>query len=221
MTEPRSRATRAARADMVERQVRARGVTDVRVLDAMRRVPRERFVPPHLRHLAYEDKALPIASGQTISQPYIVGFMIEALQLQASERVLEVGTGSGYAAAVLSLIAGEVWTIERHASLAAAAADRLGNEGFENVHVRCGDGTLGWPEHAPFDAIVITAGGPEVPPTLSTQLTIGGRLVMPIGESVEHQRLVRITRDGPDEFRRTDLINVRFVPLIGAEAWED
>src|SRR5688572_29618466 len=160
---------------MVARQLRARGITSPLVLDAMRKVRREGYVPSYLGEFAYEDSPLPIEEEQTISQPYIVGFMIAALKLKGGERVLEIGTGSGYAAAVLSEVAGEVYTIERHARLARTAEERLKRDGYRNVHVRHGDGTLGWPEAAPFDAIVVAAGGPHVPPTLKEQLAIGGR----------------------------------------------
>jgi protein-L-isoaspartate(D-aspartate) O-methyltransferase len=166
----------ADRERMVNRQIAARGVRDPRVLRAMREVPREQFVAPGLEEFAYEDSPLPIAEQQTISQPYIVALMIEAAEIGQGDKVLEIGTGSGYAAAVLSRIANEVYTIERHASLAQAAASRFARLGYRNIEVRRGDGTLGWPEAAPFDAIIVTAGGPEVPETLRRQLRIGGRL---------------------------------------------
>jgi protein-L-isoaspartate(D-aspartate) O-methyltransferase len=209
----------AAREAMVARQLRARGILSPLVLAAMRKVPREGYVPSYLGEFAYDDSALPIEEEQTISQPYIVGYMIEALQLQGGERVLEVGTGSGYAAAVLAEIAGEVWTIERHERLATTARERLQRDGYANVHVKHGDGTLGWPEHAPFDAIVVAAGGPRVPESLRQQLAIGGRMVLPVGEAGD-QHLVRVTRDGPRDFRQQRLADVRFVPLIGAEGWQ-
>ncbi|HEU4420724.1 MAG TPA: protein-L-isoaspartate(D-aspartate) O-methyltransferase [Planctomycetota bacterium] len=204
---------------MVARQLRARGITSPLVLDAMRRVRREGYVPSYLGEFAYEDSPLPIEEEQTISQPYIVGFMIEALHLEGGERVLEVGTGSGYAAAVLAEIAGEVYTIERHERLANLARERLGRDGYANVHVRHGDGTLGWPEHAPFDAIVVAAGGPRVPDALEQQLAIGGRLVIPVGDAAGQQQLVRVTRTGAEQFRRERLANVRFVPLVGEQGW--
>jgi len=205
---------------MVERQIRARGVSDARVLQAMRDVPREAFLPPELADLAYDDRPLPIESGQTISQPYVVAVMTEALRLTGGENVLEIGTGSGYAAAVLARVARHVYTIERHAELAGLARERLATLGFANVDVRCGDGTLGWPEHAPFDGIVVAAGGPDLPQALLDQLAIGGRLVMPVGTS-RAQELVRVTRTTEDGFEREELGGVRFVPLIGEQGWAD
>jgi protein-L-isoaspartate(D-aspartate) O-methyltransferase len=204
---------------MVERQIRARGVSDARVLQAMRDIPREAFLPSELADLAYEDRALPIEAGQTISQPYIVAVMTEALRLTGGEAVLEIGTGSGYAAAVLARVARQVYTIERHAELADLARERLAALGFSNVEVRCDDGTLGWPEHAPFDAIVVAAGGPELPQALLEQLAIGGRLVIPVGTS-RAQELVRVTRSA-DGFKREELGAVQFVPLIGEQGWAD
>jgi len=209
------------RAEMVERQIAARGVRSPRVLDAMRRVRREGYVPSYLGEFAYDDTPLPIEEEQTISQPYIVAFMIEALGLEGRETVLEIGTGSGYAAAVLGELAERVFTIERHERLARTAAERLARDGYSNVRVRQGDGTLGWPEEAPFDAIVVAAGGPKVPESLREQLAVGGRLVIPVGDSIGLQRLVRVTRTGRDSFREEDIGGVRFVPLIGAEGWGD
>lgn len=206
---------RKKREAMVRRQIAARGVTSPRVLAAMRTVEREGYVPSYLGEFAYDDTALPIEEEQTISQPYIVAFMLQALELDTKQRVLEVGTGSGYAAAALAEIAREVYTIERHERLAKTAADRLRRDGYDNVSVRHGDGTLGWPEAAPFDAIVVAAGGPEVPESLRRQLAIGGRLVMPIGERVGMQELVRIRRVSEDEFTTERLADVRFVPLVG------
>ena len=182
---------------------------------------RERYLPSYLGESAYEDAPLPIEEEQTISQPYIVAAMIEALELAKGNRVLEVGTGSGYAAAVLAEIAQEVYTIERLELLARKAAESLKRDGYTQVHVRCGDGTLGWPEAAPFDAIVVAAGGPRVPDSLKSQLAIGGRLVIPVGEEVGLQELVRIRRIGPDQYRKETLERVRFVPLIGAEGWRE
>jgi protein-L-isoaspartate(D-aspartate) O-methyltransferase len=207
------------RREMVERQIAARGIESQDVLDAMGRVRREGFVPSYLGEFAYEDTPLPIEEEQTISQPYIVAFMIEALDLKPSDRVLEIGTGSGYAAAVLAEIAREVYTIERHSGLAHSAELRLAEHGYENIHVRCGDGTLGWPEAAPFDAIVVAAGGPEVPEKLCEQLEVGGRLVIPVGSTVGRQSLIRITRESQDEFLSEALGEVRFVPLVGEAGW--
>jgi protein-L-isoaspartate(D-aspartate) O-methyltransferase len=211
------------RARMVERQIAARGVRDPAVLAAMRSVPRERFLPSHLEEFAYQDSPLPIEQGQTISQPFIVALMTEALQLRPGDRVLEIGTGSGYAAAVLARVAREVYTVERHAELAESARIRLRELGFDTVFVRHGDGTLGWPEHAPYDAIVVAAGvaagGPRVPEALLAQLAPGGRLVIPVGEE-KAQELVRVTRRADGTFEHEELGGVRFVPLIGAEGWE-
>ena len=209
------------RQHMVERQIAARGIRDRAVLEAMRAVPREFFVPDSAVEFAYHDTPLPIEEGQTISQPYIVALMAAALRLTPRDRVLEVGAGSGYAAAVLSRIAAEVYTIERHEALAALAKGRMRELGFDNVHVLHGDGTLGWPEHAPYDAIVVAAGGPSVPAALKAQLAIGGRLVIPVGDTARLQELVRVTRTGQNEYKQEDLGGVQFVPLIGAEGWEE
>ncbi|MBS0444204.1 MAG: protein-L-isoaspartate(D-aspartate) O-methyltransferase [Proteobacteria bacterium] len=207
------------RAAMVREQIEARGVHDARVLQAMRELPRERFVRPGWEAEAYDDNPLPIAAGQTISQPYIVAFMSEALQLRGGERVLEIGTGSGYAAAVLGRLAKEVHTVERHAVLAEGAAAALAALGVDNVQVHTADGTLGWPAAAPYDAIVVTAAGPEVPVALLAQLAVGGRLVMPVGEREGAQWLLRLTRVNEHETRREELMGVRFVPLTGAQGW--
>lgn len=200
--------------------IAARGISDRAVLAALRKVPRERFVAPALIDAAHEDHALPIGDEQTISQPYIVALMTEALRLTPADRLLEIGTGSGYAAAVLAEIAAEVYTIERISSLAASARRRLSDLGYETVHVRCADGTLGWPQHSPYDAIVVTAGDPEVPKALRDQLAIGGRLVMPVGAAPWRQ-LVRVVRTGADDYHSEDLGGVAFVPLIGAEGWSE
>jgi protein-L-isoaspartate(D-aspartate) O-methyltransferase len=207
------------RDDMVRQQIVARGVRSEPVLRAMRAVPREEFLPEDLREFAYEDSPLPIAAGQTISQPYIVAFMVEALNLKGGERVLEIGAGSGYAAAVLAQVAARVYSIERIAELAGSAATTLARLGYDNVEIRHADGTRGWPEQAPFDAIVVAAGGPEVPESLKRQLKIGGRLVIPVGRTPEIQELVRVTRTADDEFETEDLADVRFVPLLGEEGW--
>lgn len=207
------------RAEMVDRYIAHRGVRSALVLAAMRSVPRERFLPEDLRELAYEDAPLPIAEGQTISQPYIVAMMTEALELAGGEKVLEIGTGSGYAAAVLSRIAKEVYTVERIGQLAEKSAALLGRLGYDNIHVLHGDGTRGWPDHAPYDAIIVAAGGPQVPESLKAQLKIGGRLVIPVGADQRLQELVRVTRVAEDEYATTELADVRFVPLVGAEGW--
>lgn len=208
----------AARQQMVETQLVQRGIGDRLVLDAFRRVARELFLPPTLGEFAYRDTPLPIAEEQTISQPYIVAVTAEALALAGGERVLEVGSGSGYAAAIFSHIAGEVFTIERHASLADEARERLARLGYRNVHVLHGDGSLGLPERAPFDAIAVAAGAPEVPRALLEQLAPGGRLVIPVGPDESHQVLTRIVREGAG-FREEALQDVRFVPLIGEQGW--
>jgi protein-L-isoaspartate(D-aspartate) O-methyltransferase len=206
---------------MVALQIAARGVSSPLVLRAMRRVRREHYVPPGLHEVAYDDEPLPIGEGQTISQPYIVALMVEAMGLRGGERVLEIGTGSGYAAAVLGEIAAEVYTVERHEALARAARDRLTRDGYANVEVAHGDGTLGWPAAAPYDAIVVAAGGPDVPHALREQLAVGGRLVIPVGGERTLQKLKRITRLDSERFLVEDLGAVRFVPLLGAEGWEE
>jgi protein-L-isoaspartate(D-aspartate) O-methyltransferase len=208
------------RLDMVDRQIAARGVRSDLVLEAMRKVPREVFLPLSLREFAYEDSPLPIAEGQTISQPYIVAIMADALLLKGGEQVLEIGTGSGYAAAVLAEIAANVYSVERIGQLAEKAAVMLAELGYENVHVLHADGTQGWREHAPYDAIVVAAGGPKIPVPLQQQLKVGGRLVIPVGTEVRAQELVRVTRISDTEFRREDLADVRFVPLLGKEGWD-
>jgi protein-L-isoaspartate(D-aspartate) O-methyltransferase len=202
---------------MIERHLKARGVKNRAVLQAMREVPREAFIPENMAPFAYEDSPLPIGQGQTISQPYIVAVMTELLELSATDRVLEIGTGSGYAAAVLSRIAGEVYTVERHGDLAAAAGETIRRLGYDNVHVLHSDGSLGWPEHAPYDAVAVTAGARQVPQPLKEQLAVGGRLVIPTG-SRRAQKLIRIRRTAKDAYEQADLLGVRFVPLIGAAA---
>ena len=209
------------RKQMIDYQLAARGLHDQSVLDAVNAVPREEFVPTDLVEFAYRDAPLPIAASQTISQPYIVALMTAALELKPGERALEVGTGSGYAAAVLAEIATDVYTIERHKILADTARSRLEELGYRNIQVLYGDGTLGWPEHAPFDAIVVAAGGPDVPESLKKQLAIGGRLVIPVGSSIHTQTLLRVRRISENEYQEEDLGGVRFVPLIGAAGWED
>lgn len=210
-----------ARERMVDRQLSRRGVHDEGVLEAMRIVPREVFVPEGMEEFAYDDAPLPITSGQTISQPYIVGLMIQAAGIRPGDRVLEIGAGSGYAAAVVSRIAAQVYTIERHAALTEATAARLASLGYVYIALRTGDGTRGWSEAAPFDAVLVAAGGPAVPQSLKEQLDIGGRLVTPVGETHEVQRLIRVTRRDAAPFEEEDLGGVRFVPLIGEFGWAE
>jgi protein-L-isoaspartate(D-aspartate) O-methyltransferase len=204
---------------MVRSQLGGRGIVDPVTLDAFRAVPREAFVPDELAEFAYEDSPLPIGKGQTISQPYIVAVTIDALELEGGERVLEIGTGSGYAAAVLGRIAKEVYTVERLESLADTARERLDRLGCTNVHVLYGDGTLGWAEHAPYDAIAVAAGGPKVPQALLDQLAVGGRLVIPVGPDESSQVLVRVTRESESSYVREAIAEVQFVPLIGEQGW--
>ncbi|GEN27797.1 protein-L-isoaspartate O-methyltransferase [Halovibrio variabilis] len=206
---------------MVTRHIAQRGITSSVVLNAMGKVPREAFLPPSLREFAYEDSALPINEQQTISQPYIVAYMVDALQLTGGGKLLEVGTGSGYAAAILGEIGDDVVTIERYETLADSAREVLGSLGYDNIEVVHGDGTLGWPAQAPYDGIVVAAGGPEVPESLKQQLAIGGRLVIPISASQTEQALIRVTRVSEHEFREEHLTEVRFVPLVGDAGWED
>ncbi|HEY6916643.1 MAG TPA: protein-L-isoaspartate(D-aspartate) O-methyltransferase [Allosphingosinicella sp.] len=210
-----------ARDRMVERQIAARGIQDRSLLDAMRAVPREAFVPEHLIEFAYEDSPLPIEADQTISQPYIIALMIEAAGVKPGDKVLEIGAGSGYAAAVMGKVAEEVISIERHHELAELAAERMKRLGYGNVTIVEGDGTNGSPAEAPFDAIVAAASGSHVPEVLKDQLKIGGRLVMPLGEPNAVQSLVKVTRTGRADFQVENLGAVRFVPLIGAHGWED
>lgn len=208
-----------ARERMLRKELRGRGIHDARVLSAMDRVPREEFVDPRHRSHAYDDKAMPIACGQTISQPYVVAYMVQGLELVATDRVLEVGCGSGYAAAVLSLLAAEVYTVERIEELAHGAQAALTRLNFGNVHVRAGDGTLGWSEEAPFDAILVSASGPHVPQSLLAQLVVGGRLVMPVEDDSGDQQLVRLRQTSKTTSERSKLGAVRFVPLVGREGW--
>jgi len=191
-----------------------REVADEAVIQAMECVPRELFLPPEARVLAYVNKALPIEEGQTISQPLIVAVMAEALQIQPQHRVLEIGTGLGYAAAVLAELAQEVFTVERHGALATSAAERLRKLDYAHVHVRHGDGTQGWAEHAPYDGIVVAAASPNLPPPLLEQLRIGGRLVIPHQVSSVNQQLLCITRVEENKFDRVTLCGVQFVPLV-------
>ncbi len=202
----------AQREAMVQNQLQRRGIHDLRVLEAMRRVPRERFVLPEYQHEAYTDQALPIACGQTISQPYIVALMTQALQLSGNEKVLEIGTGSGYQAAVLALLARKVVSIERHEQLSQRAAEVLRQLGLNNVQLVVGDGTKGYPPEAPYDRILVTAAAAEVPPALIEQLAPDGLLVMPVGPP-EHQ-VLRVYRKRGDHLEVEQLCPVRFVPLV-------
>ena len=206
---------------MVRDQLAARGIRDERVLDAFRTVPREAFLPADLQKFAYQDGPLPIGEDQTISQPYIVALMIEALNLDSSSRVLDVGTGSGYAAAVLSRIAAEVYSIERVGVLAVQAQQALARLGYDNIHIVQGDGSLGWPDHAPYDGIVVAAGSPDIPQALVDQLSADACLVLPVGESARLQELLRVCRSETGKITRESLGGVRFVPLIGEKGWRN
>lgn len=209
-----------ARRRMVEEQIMARGVKDPRVIDAMLQVPRHKFVEEALAGQAYQDGPLPIGERQTISQPYMVAVMSEALELQGTEKVLEVGTGSGYQAAVLAVLAERVYSVERIPDLARRARRTLDSCGYTKVNIRLADGTLGWPEMAPFDGIIVTAGAPEVPREYLEQLAVGGRLVIPVGDRLS-QVLLRITRTAEDDFYEERLFGCRFVPLVGSRGWRD
>jgi len=202
-----------ARREMVEKQIISRGVSDTSVINAMLKVDRHRFVPREYEKYAYADRPLPIGEAQTISQPYVVALMTQELKLKKRERVLEIGTGSGYQAAILSVLAQDVYTIELIPVLAKSAAERLESLGFENVQVKCGDGFLGWPEAGPFDAIIITCAVPRIPEPLVEQLAEGGRLIMPLGEEL-YQELVLYRKKG-DKLEETSIIPVRFVPMKG------
>lgn len=209
------------RQHMVDQHLAGRGISDLRVLDAFRNVVRESFVPPELVEFAHADFPLPLGDGQTISQPYIVAVTVAALELRGDERVLEIGTGSGYSAAILSHLAKEVFTVERLGALAKQASERLAQLGYWNVQLLHGDGTLGWPEHAPYDAIAVAAASPEIPKALLSQLVCGGRLVIPVGPDESSQVLLQITRLGPNTFSQNAKGNVRFVPLIGEQGWPE
>lgn len=198
----------------VTRMMTGRDHLNPRVMDVMRQVPREEFVPADMRHAAFRDGALPVGHGQTISQPYIVALMTDLLDLTEDSVVLEVGTGTGYQAAILSQLARQVYTIEKIPELAQAAQQRLSEMGYDNVEPRCSDGSLGWPEKAPFDGIVVTAAAADVPPALLEQLGPGGRMVIPIGLPYMHQELILITRDQQGEIERSSILGVAFVPLV-------
>ena len=204
---------KAMRERMVKTQIKARGISDERVLEAMRRVPRHKFIPENLQSLAYDDSPVPIGENQTISQPYIVALMTESLKLDGDENVLEIGTGSGYQAAVLAELVGEVYSIEIVQSLCDQATKRLQNLGYKNVHVQCGDGYQGWPEHAPFDGIIVTAAPNHIPQPLIDQLKPGGRLIIPVGEWFQELMLITKGKDG--KIKKESIIPVRFVPMTG------
>ena len=220
MDEPEDDVLAERRRAMVDLQIAARGIRDPALLAAMREVPRHEFVTARLRRDAYEDTPLPIEDRQTISQPYIVALMLEAARIGPGDRVLEVGAGSGYASAVASRLAGRVVAVERHPRLAALARERLARLGFANVEVHCADGSAGWPEGAPYDAIVVAAAGPALPAPLRAQLAVGGRLVMPVERGAGAQRLVLVTRDAGG-FVEADLGGVMFVPLVGVHGWPE
>lgn len=203
---------------MVNEQLKQRGICNPRVLDAMLAVPRELFLEPEQQSAAYLDRPVAIECQQTISQPYMVGFMLEAARLQAEDRVLDVGTGSGYAAAVLSRLVQKVFTVERHAELAARAEQRFRGLQLANLTSCVADGSAGWAEHAPFDAILVAAAAPQVPDALRRQLALGGRLIVPVGSEPDNQKLVRVWRLGPETWDQETLCSVRFVPLIPAAA---
>lgn len=210
----------AEREWMVQTQLMGRDITDEAVLKSMLIVPRHKYVMEDKQEYAYYDTALEIEAGQTISQPYIVALMAQALELKASDKVLEIGTGSGYSAAILSRLAAYIYTIERHDILSHSAKERFQNQGYENIEVRVGDGTLGWAEKAPFDAILVTAGGPVIPDSLINQLAICGRLVIPVGDKGE-QKLMRVKKTATSELIEENLGSVRFVPLIGTKGWSE
>ncbi|MCX2722690.1 protein-L-isoaspartate(D-aspartate) O-methyltransferase [Roseibium salinum] len=211
----------AARNHMVKAQIARRGVRDPHVLDAMKKVPREAFVAPGFEEFAYEDGPLPIGHSQTISQTYIVALMIEAAEVRPGDRVLEIGAGSGYAAAVMGEIAEHVHAVERHEPLARTARENLTKAGARSVEIHVGDGTLGWPAGAPYDVILVAAGGPSVPEALKQQLKPGGRLVIPVGDENSMQNLRKVVRTGQDAWDEEDIGAVRFVPLIGAQGWTE
>lgn len=204
---------------VIARQVRERGVTNPRVLRAIARFPRERFLPPETRSMATADRAVPIGLDQTISQPYMVGVMTVELALTGRERVLEIGTGSGYQAAILSALASEVFTIERHAELSLRARGVLDGLGVENVRYRIGDGSLGWPEFAPYDRVIVTAAAPSMPKALFAQLAEGGVMVAPLGDEESQQMVVIRKRDGEPQSR--EVLACRFVKLVGAGGWQE
>jgi protein-L-isoaspartate(D-aspartate) O-methyltransferase len=206
---------------MIERHLKGRGITEEPILDAFREVPREKFISDEFAHLAYGDHPLPIEAGQTISQPYIVALMIQAADIAPGDKVLEVGAGSGYAAAVISRIATQVIGVERQPELVEVARERIRRLGYMNVQILEGDGTKGWPQEAPFNAILAAASGSHVPQPLIDQLAPGGRIVMPVGDPGWVQHLVKVTKGRDGRLQQSDLGGVRFVPLIGEEGWKD
>jgi protein-L-isoaspartate(D-aspartate) O-methyltransferase len=209
-----------ARENMVNEQIVRRGVRDPATLAAMRTVPRHLFVPERVRSFSYEDSPLPIQEGQTISQPYIVAAMLEFARLTPDSKVLEIGTGSGYAASVLSKIVKEVYTIDRIPQLIASAQKVVDELHYDNIHMTVGDGTLGWPEHAPYDAIIVTASSPVVPESFRDQLKIGGRVIIPVGDVIS-QQLIRLQKMQDGSYSKEILEYVRFVPLIGKQGWHE
>ena len=211
----------AERDAMIERQIEARGIHEPTILEAFRSVPREEFLSKDYADLAYGDHPLPIEAGQTISQPYIVALMIQAAEMKAGDTVLEVGAGSGYAAAIMSRIAGRVTAVERQPDLVKVAQERMQRLGFDNVRIVQGDGTRGWEPEAPYDAILAAASGSHIPPAWIDQLAEGGRIVMPVGEPTFIQKLIKVTRGPAGKLITEDLGGVRFVPLIGEEGWND
>ncbi len=219
LNRPMKRSYKLQRENMVDRQLKNRGITDESVLDAFNRIERHRFIEESLWDRAYNDSPLPIGLNQTISQPYIVALMTQALELTGEEKILEVGTGSGYQAAILALLSSQVFTIERHGELAKTARRVFESLGIHNIALRVGDGTIGWKEYSPYDGIIVTAASPETPKSLLNQLCEGGKLVIPVGgESL--QKLYLYTRRG-DDFDRKTLCNCAFVPLIGSEGWNN
>lgn len=209
-----------ARRRMVEQQIIARGIDDTRVIEAMKKIPRHLFVEPGLQSHAYSDSSLPIGEKQTISQPYMVASMTAALSLQGQERILEIGTGSGYQTAILASLVKRVYSIERISLLASRARKVLDHLSLSNVNIRLGDGTLGWKEQAPFDGILVAAGSPDIPTHYLDQLEIGGKLVLPVGNR-EQQVLIRVIRREDGQFEQQQLMGCRFVPLIGELGWQN
>lgn len=210
---------RIARRRMVDGQLKKRGISDPRVLEAMTRVPRHFFVDEAQALQAYTDSPLPIGYGQTISQPYIVAAMVEALELTPNDRVLEIGSGSGYQTAILAELAGEVFAVERLEQLFHKGRANLARLDYHNIRLKLDDGTLGWPEEAPFDAVIVAAGGPRVPQPLVDQLAPGGRLIVPVGSSAAHQKLTLVAKDHSGEVSRSALGDCRFVALVGSHGW--